>query len=143
MAELFNDGRNPELLEAGDFRRDQTKDRAVSIGLLQKIAAEARPLIHLVREIEIAAFFENLPASRSAHLAQHPGRFLALHRFVTNRPHVSVFPHLRRLTFADVQIGTALRDDDGEELIDVGHVSLQDALASAVFVPPGRRLPRR
>ena len=69
MTELFDDGRNAELLEAGDFRRDQTKDSAVAVGLLQKIAAETRAFIHLVSEIEIAALFENLPALRTAHLA--------------------------------------------------------------------------
>src|SRR5438045_6357065 len=119
MAELFNDGRNPELLEAGEFRRDQTKDRAVSIGLLQKIAAEARPLIHLVSEIEIAAFFENLPASRSAHLAQHPRCFLTLDRLVANRPHVSVLAHLRRLPFAHGQLRAALLAADRGALIRV------------------------
>ena len=125
MTELFYDGRNPELLETGDFRRDQTKDRAVAVRLFQKIAAEARALIHLVSEIEIAALFENLPALRPAHLAQHPRCFLTLDRLVANRPHVSVLAHLRRLPFADVQIRAALLDDDGEKLVDVRHGELR------------------
>ncbi len=35
-------------------------------------------------------------------------------------------PHLRRLPFADMQIGAALLHDDGEELVDVRHFLTAD-----------------
>ena len=107
MAEFFHDRRNAELIEGRDLRRDQTKDRAIAVRLLQEIAAKTRFLIHLVGEIEIAAFFENFPTFRPADFAQHHGRFFARDRLVADRHDVAVPAHLRRLPFADVQIGGA------------------------------------
>ena len=121
MSELFHDRRNAELLEARDLRRNQTKDRAIAVRLFQKVAAKTRLLIHLVGKIEIATLFENFPVLRPAHFAQHAGRFLARDRLGANRHHVAMLAHLGRLTFADMQIGRALLDDDTEKLIDVGH----------------------
>ena len=48
----------------------------------------------------------------------------ALQRVIASN--VTVLPHLRWLPLADVQIGAALLDDDGEELVDVGHFLTAD-----------------
>ena len=77
LAELFHHRRNPELLQRGDLRRNQAEDGAVAVGLLEIIATEARLLIHLVGEIEIAAFLEKRPALGSADFAQHVDRLFA------------------------------------------------------------------
>src|SRR5437868_5679648 len=51
---------NAKFLQGSDLRRDQTEDSAVTIGLLQIVAAKSRSFIHLVSEIEIAALLEKL-----------------------------------------------------------------------------------
>ena len=121
MAEFLDHRRDAELLERGDLRRDEPEDGAVAVGLLEEIAAEARVLIHLVGEVEIAAFLEALPALRAADLAHHVGHLVARHDFFADRHDVAVPADLRRLPFAEVQIGGAGVDEHFEELIDVGH----------------------
>ena len=111
LAKFFHHRRNPELLERGDLCRDQTKDGAVAVRLFQKIAAKARCLIHLVGEIEIAAFVENFPILRTGDFAHHQHRFIARDRLRADRHDIAVPAHLGRLTFADVQIGRACRHD--------------------------------
>ena len=109
------------MVEGGDLRRDQPENGAVTIGLLEKVTAKTRALIHLVGEIEVAAFFKNLPTLRTTNLAQHSRSLIAGHRFRPDRHYISVPPHLRRLPLADVEIGTALFYDHGEELVYVSH----------------------
>src|SRR5688572_4276755 len=122
MAELFYHRRDPELLQGGNPGWNQAKDRAVTVRLLQEIAAEPRPLIHLVGKVEIAALLEQLPALSATDLAQHSGRFLACNGLCPNRHHIAMPSHLRRLSFADMQIGAALLRNDTEELVDVRHI---------------------
>jgi len=88
---------------------------------LQVIAAKPRMSIHLVGKVEIAALFKNVPFMRTANFAQHRRRLIARHHFRANRCYVAVLAHLRRLSFADMQIGTALLDDYAEKLIQVSH----------------------
>src|SRR5256885_13006537 len=126
MPELFHDGRNSQLVQRRDPGRDEAKDAAVTVRLLEEIAAEARAFIHFVGEIEVAALFKKLPPLRAANLAQHSGRLFASHGFRPARYYVSMSPHLRRLPLADVQIGTASFDDDGEKLVEVGHGQMTD-----------------
>src|SRR5947209_7657179 len=121
MAELFHDRRDSELFQRGNLGRDEPEHGSVTVRLLEEIAAEPRLLVHLVSEIEVAAQLENFPALRAGNLAQHAGRLVSRHRLLADRHNVSVPPHLRRLPFTDVKIGSAFLDDDGKKLIDVSH----------------------
>ena len=109
MAELLDHRRNAELIETGNLRRDQAKDRAIAVRLLQEVAAKPRLLIHLVGEIEIAALFEKLPPLLAADFAHHSRHLVAGDRLVADRHHVTVPAHLRRLAFAEVQDRTRPR----------------------------------
>ena len=100
-------------------------------------------LIHLVGEIEIAALFEKRPVFRTRDLAQHIGGFFVRDRFRPNRHDVAVLAHLRRLTFADVQIGGALLDEDREELIDVGHFKKSQIPSSKLQGNPNLQAPNK
>src|SRR2546423_1338266 len=121
MPELFHDGRNSQLVQRRDPGRDEAKDAAVTVRLLEEIAAESRAFIHFVGEIEVAALFKKLPTLRAANLAQHFRRLFSRHRFRSDRHHISVSPHFGRLPLADVQIGAASFYDHGEELVYVSH----------------------
>ena len=61
VAKFLDDGRNAELFERGDAGGNEAEDSTVAVGLLEEIAAEARFLVHLVGEIEIATFFKSSP----------------------------------------------------------------------------------
>ena len=63
VAEFLDHRRNAELLERHDLRRDEPEDAAVAVGLLEEVAAEARVLIHLVGEVEIARFLDSAPSA--------------------------------------------------------------------------------
>src|SRR4030095_11473009 len=62
VAELFDDRGNPELLQRGDLRRNETEDTPEALSLLQEIAAKPRVLIHLVSEIQVPVLDEAIPA---------------------------------------------------------------------------------
>ena len=110
LAELFHHRRNPEFLERGDLRRDQAEDRAVAVRLLEKIAAEARFLIHLVGEIEIAAFVRKVPNSSVPQISLNiETASSCVTGSVADRHDVAVPADLRRLSFADVQDRMRLR----------------------------------
>src|SRR4051794_16158566 len=142
MPELFDDRRDPELFEGSYFRGDEPEDGAVTVRLLEEIAAEPRFLIHLVGEIEVAAFFENLPALRTGDLTQHPSRLVSRDRLLPDRHDITVPPHLGRLPLANVQVGSALLDDDGKELIYVGHLRKFQAPSSKHQAPRKLQIPR-
>src|SRR5438045_5712354 len=91
-----------KLIEARNFRRDQTKDRAITVRLFQKIAAKTRLFIHLVGEIEVSSRLENVPPLVATHFAQHFSCFFAGDGLVPDRPDVAMPAHLGRLAFGDM-----------------------------------------
>ena len=121
VAKFLHDRRDAELFERHDFRGNQTEHAAEAVGLLQVIAAEARRLVHLVGEIEIAGFHKASPAIRPRDFAHHVGHFLLRERFVANRHDGSVLANLRRLALTEVKVGGASFHENVEKLIDVGH----------------------
>ena len=125
MTEVFRHRRDPKLFESCNLGRNQAEDRAVAIGLLEKVAPKARGFIHFVGEIEITAFVENFPVRRSRDLAQHQDRFIAQDRLGSHRHDITVPPHLRGLAFPDVQIGSPFRHNCPQELIKISHLRLQ------------------
>jgi hypothetical protein len=62
VAKLFYDRRNAEFFERSNACRNKAKDRSVTVGLFEKVAAEARFLIHLGQNRNRRAF-ESLPTS--------------------------------------------------------------------------------
>ena len=54
LAKCLEDRRKPELLDRHQFRRNAMEHAAEAVDLLEEIAAEARPFIHLVGEVEVA-----------------------------------------------------------------------------------------
>ena len=111
MRKLLDRDRNAQLLQRGNPSRNQTKNCAVTVGLLQIIAPEARRLIHFIGKIEIAAFLENLPVVWTANFTQHRRRLVAGNRLAADRHDVAVFSYLGRLSFADMQIGSSMGDN--------------------------------
>jgi hypothetical protein len=121
IAELLHDRRDTEFLEGSDARRNEAKDGAVTVCLLQVIAAETRVRIHLVGKIEIAPLFKDGPACRSANFAQHRGRFLARNDLFADRHDITMLANLRRLALSKVQIGSAFSDNDLKEFVYARH----------------------
>ena len=113
--------RDAELLEGGDLGRDEPENGAVTVGLLEEIAAEPRVLIHLVGEVEIARGLVALPALRAGNLAQHVAHFLVGQEFLADGYDVAMAANLGRLALAEVKVGGAGVDENFEELIDVVH----------------------
>src|SRR5205814_7111605 len=99
-----------------DLRRNKPKNRTVAVRLLEEIAAEPRPFIHLVGEIEIAALLEKFPALRRANLAQHSCRLVSRYRLGPDRHYVAMPSHFWRLAFAEMQLRAALVNDNAQEL---------------------------
>ncbi len=77
--------------------------------------------VHLVGKIEVAPFLEERPIIDAGDLAQHVGRFIARDRFLADRHDVAMLADLRRLTFADMQIGSAFAYQHLEKSVDVSH----------------------
>ena len=121
MSEFFGDDGNAQLLQRRDFRRNQSKHCAITVRLLEIIAAKTRSRVHFVGEIEVAALLENFPVPLAANLAQHRHRLIAHERLLTNRRDIAMLAHLRRLALADVQIGASLIDNDVQKLIQRSH----------------------
>ena len=125
MRELFYNHGNPQLLQRGNLRGDQTKNRAITIRLLEIVTPKARGPVHLVGKIEIAAPFKDLPIVRAANFTHHLNSFLACHLLRTDGHYVTMHPHLWRFSFADVQVGPAVLNNHAEKLIEVSHVRSQ------------------
>ena len=121
MAKLFDHRWETKLIEARNFRRDQTKDRAITVRLFQKIAAKTRLFIHLVGEIEVSSRLKNVPSFVATHFAQHFSCFFAGNGLVPDWPDVAMPTHLGRLALGDVQVGRAFCNDDGQQVIHMGH----------------------
>src|SRR4029453_12719377 len=94
---------------------------AVSIRLLEEVAAKPRVLIHLVRHVEIAGFIITFPAICSADLTHEVRHLVVREHFIANGYHLAMTADLRRLLLAKVQVRSARVDENLEKLVDVGH----------------------
>ena len=121
VAEFFDDRRDVELLERGDLRGNDTEDAGEAVLLLEVVAAEAVIAVHLVGEVEIAFVDVFLPGLGIADLAHHSLHHLAGEDFVGDGLDAAVNAHLRRLTLAEMQVGTADFNEGAEVVVDDGH----------------------
>ena len=121
LAEFFTTVGTPSSSSVAIFVGMQSKDCAVTADLLEIIDAKPSLFVHLIGEVEVAGFFEPLPAAARADFAEHEGRLFVAKGLVANREHFAVTTDFRRLTLREMQIGAFRLEENVEELVDVGH----------------------
>ena len=122
MAERFDDFGHLQILEGLDFCGNDTENRAVSLGLLEVVAAETIFLIHLVGKIQITMFLVTLPALGRADFAQHVAHLLVGEWFLANGYDLSVAADFGRLALTKVEVGGAAIHENLKKLVDIRHI---------------------
>ncbi len=111
----------PELLEGQDLARDLPQRRAEAVRLAEDVDAEAREARHRVGEVDVQLLPELLLVPLLHHgLEQPEGVLPPEDRGVRDLLHVSVDAPVGLQARREVQVGSALRHDPLEHLVELG-----------------------
>ena len=133
--------RQPELFGGQDLRRDDAKDRADPVPILEHVGAEAREAGDLVGEVGVVTRFEFRLVDRRHDLAEQPCDHLGRERpgGLVQRAHLAVLAHERRHRRAQVQVGGLQLAHPAEHRVDrrLRRITGADPPAASSGAEPG------
>src|SRR5690606_5852048 len=112
VGEGIDDGRQTELVDAEDFKRNDAKNSRNGAALHENIAAKPAQTFDAKREIELVVGFKNLFLAVRQHAVAEHACVLRREFIGFERDQRSVDAKLRGCTDGDVQIACALVNHD-------------------------------
>ena len=133
LTELLHLGRDPHLLDGDDRRGNLTEDGGGTAPILQRVGAEARDALELVRVVGVVRVAVLAAIALRHDRAEHRVEPERLERRLVEPVHLAVQAEDGRLAAAQVQIGRALLDHRAQQRVEhgaraIGAVEVRDGV---------------